>query len=666
VYFYRNGFLVFSSAPGIQFGTSAFPVMKKSFFTFLFLFLIIDSLSAQLCTGSLGDPVVNISFGNDNTPKGPLKAGVTNLTYTGGCPNDGEYGITNLSFGCFNNTWHLLAGDHTGDVGGRFMVINASFEPSDFFVDTVTGLCGNTTYELAAWAANILKPTSCNGAGIRPNLTFKIETITGTVLQQFNSGDISPASEKTWRQFGTFFTTPAGAGTVVLRITNNSKGGCGNDLILDDITFRPCGPKVSAYIDTDPSAYIDVCENDQKDLHFTASYSAGFIDPVLQWQLSKDTGKTWIDIPGEQGFTYTRKATAAGRYQYRVAIAERANFSSVKCRIASNVTTITVNPAPKGPTYTAVLGCTGNAVRFDAVQLSDNTYQWSGPNNFSSTLPYVLLPDVKYADSGLYKVLLGILGCSKTDSFYLRVAPGTKAIVSAGANICEGSGIALAASGGINYTWTPSAGLSDAHSAAPFASPIDTTVYQVLVTNQHGCKDSAKVQLNVWKKPIVNAGPDQRVFEGEPIKLSGTVGGTSVDFTWTPLAGMLNSNTLTPTVSPEDNTTYTLTAFSELGCGSASDDVAISVYKKVKAPNAFTPNGDGVNDQWLITGLDTYPDAVVKVFSRSGLLVFQARSGEKNWDGSYNGKPVPVGTYYYLIVLGTNQPPVSGWVVVLK
>ena len=122
--------------------------MKKYLVAVLFQFFLLSSIHGQLCTGSLGDPVVNITFGNDNTPKGPLKAGVTNMMYTtSGCPNDGQYGITNLAFGCFGNTWFLLAGDHTGDVGGRYMVINASFEPSDFYLDTVSGLCGNTVYE---------------------------------------------------------------------------------------------------------------------------------------------------------------------------------------------------------------------------------------------------------------------------------------------------------------------------------------------------------------------------------------------------------------------------------------------------------------------------------------------------------------------------------------
>ncbi len=641
--------------------------MNKSIATFLLYFFLFNSSHAQLCTGSLGDPVVNITFGNDNTLKGPLKAGVTSLKYITGCPNDGEYGIINLSFGCFGNTWYLLAGDHTGDVGGRFMVINASFEPSDFYVDTVSGLCGNTVYEFAAWVANILKPTSCGGFGIKPNLTFKIETTTGRILKKFDSGDIDAETIKTWKQFGTFFSTPAGVESVVLRITNNAKGGCGNDLILDDITFRPCGPKLTAYVDTDSSKYIELCENDKSDFHFTATYSIGFNDPLLQWQLSKDTGKTWVDIAGEKNNTYTRKATGRGRYQYRVVIAERSNFTSVQCRIASNVTIITINPMPGGPSKTNILGCTNTDLRMDAIQGSGLTYQWSGPNGFSSTAGNVILPAVTFKDSGVYKVIINTdLGCKRTDTFNLKVSPGAKAIINADVSICEGKAVVLTASGGVIYDWTPATGLSDTHSANPVVSPVDTTRYKIVVTNQYGCKDSVLSTVNVWKKPVVSAGPDFSIFEGESVVLQGTLSGTSISFAWVPTLFMINGNSLTPTVKPDDNITYTLTGVSDLGCGTAADDVIIKVHKQVHVPNVFSPNGDGINDTWVIRGLDTYADAAVKVYSRSGMIIFQTKGTDKIWDGTYNGKPLPIGTYYYLIDLNVGLPSISGWVVIIR
>jgi gliding motility-associated-like protein len=640
--------------------------MKKYIGLILLYCFIFNTAHSQLCTGSLGDPVVNITFGNYTTPRGPLKKGVTTLTYVTGCPNDGEYTLADLLFGCFNNSWHLLSRDHTGDVG-RFMVVNASVEPSDFYVDTVSGLCGNTLYEFAAWAANVLLPTSCGGNGIKPNLTFRIETTTGTVLKKFDSGDIPATALTTWNQYGTFFTTPAGVGSVVLRITNNAKGGCGNDLMLDDITFRACGPRINAYISGNSNQSIEVCENNKNDFQFNASYSTGFTDPVLQWQISKDTGKTWVDIAGEQNNTYTRKVTGFGSFQYRVVIAERANFASSQCRLASNVTTITVNPMPVGPSYTEVTGCINKDIRMYAVEGSGFTYTWTGPNNFSSPISSPVISNVTNKDSGNYVTFINTpLGCTRRDTFNLKVYPGVTASVNANANVCEGSSIVLQASGGAVYNWFPVTALSDAHIANPVASPEDTVNYTVVVANQFGCKDTTHTTVNVWKKPVVNAGVDQRIFEGASTVLSGTVSGTSISFNWMPNVSIQNSNQLTPTVNPVDNTTYLLTGISDLGCGSATDDVIISVYKQIKIPNIFSPNGDGINDTWAIRDMDTYPDATIKVFNRGGQIVFEAKTGSKEWDGTYHGKPLPLATYYYIIDLNIGKPVLSGSIVLIR
>mgnify|MGYP001794811357 CR=1 FL=1 len=105
---------------------------------------------------------------------------------------------------------------------------------------------------------------------------------------------------------------------------------------------------------------------------------------------------------------------------------------------------------------------------------------------------------------------------------------------------------------------------------------------------------------------------------------------------------------------------------SDLGCGTATDEVTICLYKTVRAPNVFSPNGDGINDSWVISGLDSYPESIVKVYSRGGQLVFQSKANEKNWDGNFNNRRLPVGTYYYLIDLNIGQPQMSGWVVIIR
>jgi hypothetical protein len=93
-------------------------------------------------------------------------------------------------------------------------------------------------------------PTSCNSNPILPKLVFNIETTTGTVLGTYSTGNIASPGTPTWKQYGLFFTTPLNTNTVIIRITNTAPGGCGNDLALDDITFRPCGPTVTAAVST--------------------------------------------------------------------------------------------------------------------------------------------------------------------------------------------------------------------------------------------------------------------------------------------------------------------------------------------------------------------------------------------------------------------------------
>ena len=152
--------------------------------------------NAQLCTGSLGDPVVNITFGSGGANSGYTATNA--YTYTSSfCPNDGYYTITNSTSNCFGNSWYTINSDHTGN--GAFMLVNASYTPGDFFVTTVDNLCPNTTYEFASWIMNVITRFNV----IRPNITFKIETPAGVVLNQFSTGDIGDIGQ--WKQYGFFF-----------------------------------------------------------------------------------------------------------------------------------------------------------------------------------------------------------------------------------------------------------------------------------------------------------------------------------------------------------------------------------------------------------------------------------------------------------------------------
>ncbi len=385
----------------------------RTLFTGIFISFSLFS-NAQLCTGSLGDPVVNITFGTASTPDTHFTPPVA-YVYTGStCPNDGYYTIATSTSGCFGNSWHTVNADHSG--GGAFMLVNASYVPADFFVTTVTGLCPNTTYEFSAWIMNVL----ISPAGIQPNLTFHIETPAGIVLGTFNTGNISVSSQPKWEQYGFYFTTTAGNPDVVIRITNNAPGGIGNDLALDDITFRPCGPVLNSIIQTNGSDSIGTCVNEQQQYDFDAALSPGFLVPVFQWQLSIDSGKTWKDIAGANSLQYQRRPTVAGQYLYRLTVAESGNAGIAGCRIASNILTINVHPKPfvnAGPDRVVVVG--DYTMLMGDASGENISYSWSPPDYLSSDTS--LLPVCTPARDVYYMLTANSeFGCQNKDYVYVK------------------------------------------------------------------------------------------------------------------------------------------------------------------------------------------------------------------------------------------------------
>jgi gliding motility-associated-like protein len=88
-------------------------------------------------------------------------------------------------------------------------------------------------------------------------------------------------------------------------------------------------------------------------------------------------------------------------------------------------------------------------------------------------------------------------------------------------------------------------------------------------------------------------------------------------------------------------------------------------FSLITIPNTFTPNGDGINDTWNITNLNTYPKTTVEILNRYGIRIFFSNNYPTSWDGSYNGVKVPEGTYYYIIT-GVNGKPLTGYVAVIR
>ncbi len=471
------------------------------FLLFLPVFCVPVTSFEQLCSGSLGDPVIHIDFG---TPSNPQQVPpLTGYTYTSSsCPDDGYYTVTNRTSGCFNNSWLTVSSDHTG--GGSFLLVNATVTPGDFFLTKISGLCPGTTYEFAAWLMNVIAYTA-----IKPNLLFTIETLSGTVIKSYNTGDIPETTSPQWKQYGFFFTMPVSNEEIVLRIRNNAPGGIGNDIAVDDITFRPCGPKITTQIQGNGQT-VDDCPGQGNSYTLEAAVSDGFNVPAFQWQMSIDTGKNWQDIPGANGLTYVATPVQQNIYLYRLAVAEQGSLNRPTCRVYSQNLTIQIH-----------------------------------------------------------------------------------------------------------------------------------------------------------SNPSVDAGPDRSIFAGDSITLQPTVVAENPTYLWSPAEGLTDPTLLNPVCFIAQDQTYTLEVTSQFGC-TASDDVSVRLISGIYVPTAFTPNGDGLNDLWRVSGIDPTFGAVAMVFNVYGQQVYRVENDFINWDGKRNGVPQPIGNYVYYILLNNGKKVMKGMLTLIR
>jgi gliding motility-associated-like protein len=184
-------------------------------------------------------------------------------------------------------------------------------------------------------------------------------------------------------------------------------------------------------------------------------------------------------------------------------------------------------------------------------------------------------------------------------------------------------------------------------------------------TDVNGCSNSGIATYIVNPLPVIDAGQSFVVPMGTVIKFTSTANTAGLTYYWDPAYSLSDPSVLNPTLTATTDEMFTLTATSAAGC-TASDFITVKILQPVTVPNAFSPNGDGIHDTWLIRNLSDYPGAIVEVFNRYGQQVFYSSGYGTPWDGKMNGKPVPVGVYYYVIQLKNGFKPMSGSITILR
>jgi gliding motility-associated-like protein len=202
--------------------------------------------------------------------------------------------------------------------------------------------------------------------------------------------------------------------------------------------------------------------------------------------------------------------------------------------------------------------------------------------------------------------------------------------------------------------------------------PIGVTTLTYTVTDGAGNNVSCSFNVTVVDITIQpDAGADLILCEDDIIpSLNGTTasGGTLTWFDDATLTNTVGTGTSFIPFDISGTTTYYLTE-SLLGCNTNPDtiNVTIEMCDSLYIPTGFTPDGDGANDEWVIPGLNVlYPNNTVQVYGRWGGLLFESQGYATPWDGTNNGKKMPLGSYYFVIDLGDESEAIKGTVTIIE
>jgi gliding motility-associated-like protein len=327
------------------------------------------------------------------------------------------------------------------------------------------------------------------------------------------------------------------------------------------------------------------------------------------------------------------------------------------------IQTIEVHPTPEADfSFTEV--CEGIQTNFtnltDPKGATIESYFWDyGDGNFGIGAD----PIHPFGDAGVYNVMLIAYttdGCRDTVFHSVNVWNLPEPVISHDGELffCEGENVTLT----VNPVGTPTLWSTGEITQS---ITVDTTgQYNVLITDEHGCKGEAYIEVYTWLLPNLTLSNDTSVSLGELVPL--WVEGAST-YVWTPGSYLDDPTLSNPTSLPKENITYTVTGTDNNGCVNTADvSIEVLIDYNLKPVNLFTPNNDDRNERFYVGNIECYSDCKVTVFNRWGVEVFSAKPYLNDWKGEFNDDPLPDGTYYYVIECDGKDGRFDGAVTILK
>jgi gliding motility-associated-like protein len=325
---------------------------------------------------------------------------------------------------------------------------------------------------------------------------------------------------------------------------------------------------------------------------------------------------------------------------------------------------VTVKPNPTVPLVSNNSPmCERNDLNFITTTIQNANYFWSGPNGFTSNLQSPSILNVTYADSGDYQLYIIVDGCLSpvaTSVGAVWPTPPTP-VITTNSPLCEGQTLYLETDSFPNasYFWSGPSGFSSIlrKPVIGYATDANTGTYEIIKI-ANGCSSLATaidVTINPTPISVFYALPEEVSIINPVVEFSSqATTGSSIQYQWD--FGDNNSSTLySPTHLYGDTGTFTvkyIVTNAITGCESETEKtVIVTPYFRLFIPSAFSPNGDGLNDIFEISGsaIEKYD---LNIFDRWGGKMHQSANINQPWEGKVNGGyEAPQGAYVYVIIV---------------
>lgn len=465
---------------------------------------------------------------------------------------------------------------------------------------------------------------------------------------------------------GLFNPATNGVGTDTLKYFVQNNAGC-KDSAFQPITVWPS--PVAKWGIADPA-----CE--KNNLVFTDSSVANFSN-IVQWNWNFGDGQT---ANLTSGVPFTHLFDTAQTYTSRLQV-----VTDSGCVSTVNQQVIRINHLPK-PAFSLPEICLpdGRGTFINQSTIADGSealfsYAWNfgDPNNASAST--LRQPTHQYSAVGPVNVQLKITskdGCVDSLTQVLNtIYPWPRAAFTANpTEVCQGDRIQFTDLGNgltsapVRWEWNLGGGnTSTLQNPSKVFNDSGSYTISYYFFNAQGCvSDTVRQTVIVHPYPVLELGPNIVVLEGGTKSLKPEfVYGTNLNYQWSPPTYLNSVTDSIPKTTPLGDITYRLNLTGIGGC-MVTDTIFVKLLLAPIIPNAFSPNGDGINDRWRIQYLESYPGATVDVYDRYGMVVFSSIEYAVDWDGTRNGKALPIGTYYYVINPKNGRKIITGSVTIIK